>query len=59
MALFLVIESRVPSPLVPLGLQVAQHRIRPTCGGVLWAESIVRLVLPLALYLQQVLGTTR
>jgi len=53
---FLVIESRVAAPLVPLGL--FRHRNLATANvvGILWAAAMFAWFFLSALYLQQVLG---
>jgi EmrB/QacA subfamily drug resistance transporter len=56
LALFLVIESRVPSPLVPLGLFKLRNIRISNLVGVLWAASMFAWFFLSALYLQQVLG---
>jgi len=55
-AVFVVIESRVESPLVPLG--IFRHRNLRVANiiGVLWAASMFAWFFLSALYLQQVLG---
>ncbi len=45
MAIFLAIESRVSSPLMPLGLFRLRNVATANVVGVLWAASHVRLVL--------------
>jgi EmrB/QacA subfamily drug resistance transporter len=56
LALFLAIESRVDSPLVPLG--IFRHRNVATANivGVLWAAAMFAWFFLSALYLQLVLG---
>ena len=56
LALFIVIESRVPSPLVPLGLFKLRNIRISNLVGVLWAASMFAWFFLSALYLQQVLG---
>jgi MFS family permease len=56
LALFLVIESRVPSPLAPLGLFKLRTIRISNLVGVLWAASMFAWFFLSALYLQQVLG---
>jgi|SRR5215212_8941107 EmrB/QacA subfamily drug resistance transporter len=56
LALFVVIESRVRSPLVPLGLfKLRNIRVSNTVG-VLWAAAMFAWFFLTALYLQLVLG---
>ena len=56
LALFLVIESRVRSPLVPLGLFRLRNVATANVVGVLWAASMFAWFFLSALYLQLVLG---
>ena len=56
MALFLAIESRVGSPLVPLGLFRLRNVATANVAGVLWAAAMFAWFFLSALYLQQVLG---
>jgi EmrB/QacA subfamily drug resistance transporter len=56
LALFLVIESRVPSPLVPLGLFKLRNIRISNLVGVLWAAAMFAWFFLSALYLQLVLG---
>ena len=56
LGIFLVIEARVPSPLVPLGL-FRLRNLRTANGiGVLWAAAMFAWFFLSALYLQLVLG---
>ncbi len=54
--LFLAIEARAPSPLVPLGL--FRHRNLSTANvvGILWSAAMFAWFFMAALYLQRVLG---
>ncbi len=54
--LFLVIESRVASPLVPLGLFKLRNVATANIVGVLWAAAMFAWFFLSALYLQLVLG---
>jgi EmrB/QacA subfamily drug resistance transporter len=56
LAVFLVIESRVESPLVPLGIFRHRNLRISNIIGVLWAASMFAWFFLSALYLQQVLG---
>ena len=56
LALFLVIESRVSSPLVPLGLLQRRNLATANVVGVLWAAAMFAWFFLSALYLQLVLG---
>jgi len=56
MALFLVIESRVRSPLMPLGLFRLRNVATANAVGVLWAGAMFAWFFISALYLQLVLG---
>jgi predicted MFS family arabinose efflux permease len=56
MALFLVIESRVGAPLVPLGLFRRRNIAISNVVGVLWAAAMFAWFFLSALYLQLVLG---
>jgi EmrB/QacA subfamily drug resistance transporter len=56
LALFLVIESRVRSPLVPLGLFKHRNISVSNIVGVLWAAAMFAWFFLSALYLQLVLG---
>jgi EmrB/QacA subfamily drug resistance transporter len=56
MAVFLVIEARVRSPLVPLGLFKHRNVTVANVVGVLWAAAMFGLFFLSALYLQRVLG---
>jgi EmrB/QacA subfamily drug resistance transporter len=56
LALFVGIESRVPSPLVPLGLFRLRNLTVANIVGVLWAAAMFAWFFLSALYLQQVLG---
>jgi EmrB/QacA subfamily drug resistance transporter len=53
---FLVIEARVPSPLVPLGLFRLRNLAVSNVVGVLWAAAMFAWFFLSALYLQLVLG---
>ncbi len=53
---FLVIESRVDSPLVPLGLFRLRNVATANVVGVLWAAAMFAWFFLSALYLQLVLG---
>ena len=55
-ALFLAIESRIPSPLVPLGLFRLRNLATANVVGVLWAAAMFAAFFLSALYLQVVLG---
>jgi EmrB/QacA subfamily drug resistance transporter len=56
LALFLVIESRVRSPLMPLGLLRSRNVATANVVGVLWAAAMFAWFFLSALYLQLVLG---
>jgi EmrB/QacA subfamily drug resistance transporter len=56
MAAFLVIESRVTSPLMPLGLFKLRNLATSNVVGVLWAAAMFAWFFLSALYLQLVLG---
>jgi EmrB/QacA subfamily drug resistance transporter len=56
MAVFLAIESRVPTPLVPLGLFRLRNVAVANIVGVLWAAAMFAWFFISALYLQLVLG---
>jgi EmrB/QacA subfamily drug resistance transporter len=56
LALFLAIEARVPSPLVPLGLFRLRNIAVSNVVGVLWAAAMFAWFFLSALYLQLVLG---
>jgi EmrB/QacA subfamily drug resistance transporter len=56
LALFLWIESRVDSPLVPLGLFKLRNVATANGVGVLWAAAMFAWFFLSALYLQRVLG---
>jgi EmrB/QacA subfamily drug resistance transporter len=56
MALFLAIESRVRSPLMPLGLFRLRNVATANIVGVLWAGAMFAWFFMSALYLQFVLG---
>src|SRR5881398_3638637 len=56
LALFLAIESRVPAPLVPLGLFKLRNIRVSNVVGVLWAAAMFAWFFMSALYLQLVLG---
>jgi EmrB/QacA subfamily drug resistance transporter len=56
LATFLVIEARVPSPLVPLGLFRLKTLAASNVIGVLWSASMFASFFLSALYLQLVLG---
>jgi EmrB/QacA subfamily drug resistance transporter len=58
LALFLVIETRVSSPLVPLGLFRLRNIAVSNVVGVLWAAAMFAWFFLSALYLQLVLGYT-
>jgi EmrB/QacA subfamily drug resistance transporter len=55
-AAFLVIETRVPSPLVPLRLFKLRNVSTANVIGVLWSAAMFALFFLSALYLQLVLG---
>jgi predicted MFS family arabinose efflux permease len=56
LALFLAIEARVRSPLVPLGLFKLRNVATANVVGVLWAAAMFAWFFLSALYLQLVLG---
>jgi EmrB/QacA subfamily drug resistance transporter len=56
LAAFLTIESRVPSPLMPLGLFRSRNLATANGLGVLWAGALFAWFFLVALYLQLVLG---
>jgi EmrB/QacA subfamily drug resistance transporter len=56
LALFLAIESRVRSPLMPLGLFRLRNVATANAVGVLWAAAMFAWFFLSALYLQLVLG---
>ena len=56
LGVFLVIESRVASPLVPLGLFRLRNVATANVVGVLWAAAMFAWFFLSALYLQLVLG---
>jgi EmrB/QacA subfamily drug resistance transporter len=56
LVLFLTIESRVASPLVPLGLFRRRNVATSNVVGVLWAAAMFAWFFLSALYLQRVLG---
>jgi EmrB/QacA subfamily drug resistance transporter len=56
MGLFLVIETRVKSPLMPLGLFRLRNVATANVVGVLWAAAMFAWFFISALYLQLVLG---
>src|SRR6185369_1840020 len=56
LAAFLAIETRVASPLVPLGLFRHRNLATANIAGVLWAASMFAAFFLSALYLQLVLG---
>jgi EmrB/QacA subfamily drug resistance transporter len=56
LAVFLAIESRVPSPLMPLGLFRLRNVAVSNVVGVLWAAAMFAWFFLSALYLQLVLG---
>ncbi len=58
MALFLAIEARVRSPLMPLGLFRLRNVSTANVVGVLWAAAMFAWFFLSALYLQLVLGYT-
>ncbi|MDQ6847500.1 MAG: DHA2 family efflux MFS transporter permease subunit [Candidatus Dormibacteraeota bacterium] len=55
---FLVIEARVPAPLMPLGLLRRRNVATANVIGVLWAAAMFGWFFVSALYLQLVLGYT-
>ena len=56
LATFLVLESRVSSPLMPLGLFRLRNVSVANIGGVFWAAAMFSWFFLSALYLQRVLG---
>jgi EmrB/QacA subfamily drug resistance transporter len=56
LAVFLTIEARVSSPLMPLGLFKLRNVATANVVGVLWAAAMFAWFFLSALYLQQVLG---
>ncbi len=56
MALFVVIESRVSAPLVPLGLLRVRNLAVSNVVGILWSVAMFASFFLSALYLQLVLG---
>src|SRR5215204_2974159 len=56
LAAFLVIEARVESPLVPLGLLRRRNLATANVVGILWAAAMFAWFFLSALYLQLVLG---
>jgi EmrB/QacA subfamily drug resistance transporter len=58
LAVFLTIEARVRSPLMPLGLFRMRNLATANVVGVLWAAAMFAWFFLSALYLQQVLGYT-
>ena len=58
MALFVGIEARVASPLMPLGLFRSRNLATANVVGVLWAAAMFAWFFLSALYLQLVLGYT-
>ncbi|HEV8391697.1 MAG TPA: MFS transporter, partial [Dongiaceae bacterium] len=58
LAAFLVIESRVASPLMPLGLFRFRNLATSNVLGVLWAAAMFAWFFLSALYMQLVLGAT-
>src|SRR5205814_1245854 len=56
LGVFVVIESKVPSPLVPLSLFRLRNVATANVVGVLWAAAMFAWFFLSALYLQQVLG---
>jgi EmrB/QacA subfamily drug resistance transporter len=56
MALFIAIESRVRSPLMPLGLLKMRNLATANVVGILWAAAMFAWFFLSALYLQLVLG---
>jgi MFS family permease len=58
LVLFLVIESRVETPLMPLGLFRLRNLATANLVGILWAAAMFAWFFLSALYLQQVLDYT-
>ncbi len=56
LALFIGIEARVPSPLMPLGLFRLRNVVTANVVGILWAAAMFAWFFVSALYLQLVLG---
>lgn len=56
MAIFVAIESRVASPLMPLGLFRSRNVATSNVMGILWAAAMFAMFFLSALYLQLVLG---
>jgi len=56
LALFIGIEARVPSPLMPLGLFRLRNIVTANVVGILWAAAMFAWFFVSALYLQLVLG---
>src|SRR6267378_882714 len=56
LALFIGIEARVPSPLIPLGLFRLRNIVISNVVGILWAAAMFAWFFVSALYLQLVLG---
>ena len=56
LALFIGIEARVPSPLMPLGLFRLRNIVISNVVGILWAAAMFAWFFVSALYLQLVLG---
>ena len=56
LALFLLIESRVDSPLMPLGLFKLRSVAASNIVGILWSAAMFAMFFLSALYLQLVLG---
>ena len=55
-AAFVVIESRVPAPLMPLGLVRLRNVATANVVGVLWSAAMFAWFFICALYMQRVLG---
>jgi EmrB/QacA subfamily drug resistance transporter len=58
LAAFTAWESRVPAPLIPLGIFAHRNLTVANAIGILWAASMFALFFLSALYLQLVLGYT-
>ncbi len=56
LAAFLIIEARVPAPLVPLGLFRLRNLATANVVGMIWAAAMFAWFFISALYLQLVLG---
>lgn len=56
LAVFLAIESRIPHPLIPLGLFRHRNLAIANVAGVLWAGAMFAWFFMSALYMQLVLG---